>query len=108
MDGWFLGGRWLFLIVGFVFYYGLNGCGGFVVMDCRRGGKIMWVWVAGVVLQAVGWILCVHCVLCGRDWGKNNVGMGCRHGGKITWLWVAGVGMGCQCGFAGCGLDFVW
>ena len=56
MAGWFLGGGWLFLIVGFVFYYGLNGCGGFVVMGCWRGGK-------------------------------------------------TGLGMGCRCGFAGCGLD---
>ena len=56
VDGRFLGSGWLFLIVGFVCDYGLNGCGEFAVMGCQRGGKIMWVQVAGVVLKAIGWI----------------------------------------------------
>ena len=46
-------------------------------MDCQRGGKIMWVWVAGVVLQAVGWILC------GRGWGKW-----CGWVGLMVWVVV--------------------
>ena len=81
MDGWFLGGGWLFLIVGFVFYYGLNGCGGFVVMGCWRGGKTgvgmdcqrgygLPVWFCRLW---VGFV-CVHCVLCGYwvEVGEKN------------------------------------
>ena len=26
-------------------------------------------------------------------------------GEKPAWVWIASVGMGCRCGFVGCGLD---
>uniref|UniRef100_A0A2N9HU70 Uncharacterized protein n=1 Tax=Fagus sylvatica TaxID=28930 RepID=A0A2N9HU70_FAGSY len=74
---------WLFLIVGFVFYYGLNGCGGFVVMGCWHGGK------TGVDMGC-------RCDFAGWRGGKTGVGMGYRCGFAGWCGGKTGVGMGYQ------------